>query len=654
MQFQQLKATIKTIIVFILMVYCCSLLLGQAPEVIYIPREVIPEEDDHSLTISDDRKELDFSVFESRMTGLWFKRKALLHANRTQDADEQMEEMKAFCQQEGIKAIPFIARSLMVEGSNYFKEGNFKKAKNSYELAKYFNPFSAQPRIELAKTYLKSGDGFFKAARELLASIPIHFRNFWNTFILARDIFLLIITVFFLGFIFFSIFTAVKYNKLLRHEVSENLSGSVSENFLWSAGWIIFFAPLLTVIGAIFIVVYWPIITFRYMNRREKFLFIMLFVFLFLAVPSLTILRSLTEISVDDEMRTIVESLSEEYDPEKIINLREKIKDSPDDPLYHFLIAGQYKKGAYFKEAFDHFQKCVEIDPHLFKALNNIGNIFFRFEQYPQAVVYYRKAIDEKPDYALAYYNMSVAQSENFHFKDADKSLAHALSIDQASIGKLVTRTKGKGRADVLDDSIESSEIWERALAGKSAVIKNLNSEDQQETTLFFFIFSPLSIIALISLFFILFQPFMKKHSVMICSRCGQAFCKRCGIYHERSDHCTQCVHLFIKKDGLEPEAKNRKLLDIARFEGRTGKIKLLSSLFFPGSAQNLDGKIFTSVFITIIWLSGISWIFLKDYFLGSSEMGTQLFTYIAFAFAVCIVILSWLAGNIGLFVRKG
>ncbi len=654
MQFQRLKAIMKTTTVFIFLIFCCSLLLAQEPEIIHIPNEAISKEDDYIYTISDDRKDSDFNIFESRMTALWFKRKALLYANRTQDAEKQMDEMKAFCQQEGIKAIPFIARALIVEGGSYFREGNFKKAKNSFELAKYFNPFSAQPRFELAKTYMKSGDGLLKAARELLISIPLHFRSFWNTFILARDIFLLIIVTLFLYFIFFSIFTAVKYNKLLRHEVSENLSGSMSEKFLWSASWIIFFAPLLTVVGAIFVLVYWPIITFRYMKRREKFLCILLFVFLFAAAPSLNILRSITEISADDEMRTIVESLSEEYDPEKIINLREKIKDSPDDPLYHFLIAGQYRKGGYFKEAFDHLQGCVEIDPHLFKALNNIGNIYFRFEQYPQAVVYYRKAIEVKPDFALAYYNMSIAQSENFHFKDADESLAQALSIDQASIGKIITRTKGKGRVDVLDASIEGSEVWERALAGKSAIVKNLNNEDQHEKTLFFFIFNPLSIIALISLSFILFQPFMQKPSVAICRRCGQAFCRRCGIYHENPDHCTQCVHLFIKKDGLEPDAKNRKLLSIARFESRIVKIQLFSSLFFPGSAQNLEGRIFTSAFITIIWISGMAWALLRDYFLGSSEMGTQLFAFIAFVLVICSMIISWLAGNMRLLLKRG
>ena len=40
------------------------------------------------------------------------------------------------------------------------------------------------------------------------------------------------------------------------------------------------------------------------------------------------------------------------------------------------------------------------------------------------------------------------------------------------------------------------------------------------------------------------------------CLRCGLAFCHRCKSDREDTDHCSQCVHLFLKQDGLPPAAR--------------------------------------------------------------------------------------------------
>jgi len=222
--FLNTKSIVKRAYIVILSLVLFSLSSGQEPEVIKLPQNLTPAtQAEEQINMPPAQKSSDFENFESRMTALWFKRKAYLQGNRLQDAEKQMELLKSFCQEEGIKAIPFIARALTYEGVNYLREGNFEKAKDSFQYAQYFDPLLPQPRFELARTYLKSGDGFIKSAQEFLKAIPVHFKNFWNNLIIARDISLLVITSFIFSFLFFSLFTALKYNKLLRHEIYEHV-----------------------------------------------------------------------------------------------------------------------------------------------------------------------------------------------------------------------------------------------------------------------------------------------------------------------------------------------------------------------------------------------------------------------------------------------
>ena len=654
MPFRSMKAFLSGTSILIVFLFSLAVISAQEAEIIQIPQEQKPGiESGEDTIISSEQSLSGFDSFEARMSALWFTRKVFLQTNRLKDADDRMELLKIFCQEEGIKTIPFIARVLTFEGFSYLREGNFEKAKNSFELARHFDALSPQPRFELARTYLKGGGGFIRSAGEFLSAIPIHFKNFWNDLIIVRDLSLLIITALCLMFLFFSTFTAIKYNKLLRHELSEYLSSFLDEKHVWAVSVAIFLAPILTIIGTLFIFIYWPIIFFRYLNRKEKIIFIAFFIVLFLAVPALKSIRSLSEVAVNEDIKIVVESLSEEYDPEKIIRLREKIKNHPEDPLYHFLIAGHYKKGGYHRDAFNHYLECLRIDPRSFQTLNNIGNLYFRFEQYPQAVVYYKQAIEARPDFALGYYNMSIAQSENFHFKDSEESLARALSLDNKQIGRFITRTREKGRSDVVDAGLESSDIWQKAFTGKGMILDGLNEGSSRERTAFFLFLNPLSIVSLISLFFVTLTSFLRKPTVTICIKCGRAFCKRCGIYESGSNHCTQCVHLFIKKDGLEPEAKTRKMIAIARYENWRSKASTFASILFPGSAQNLEGKIFRSFFITFLWMIGISWIFLRNYFIGISEPGGSPLVYLVYSFFIMIMVLSWLSGNTRTFFRK-
>ena len=64
-----------------------------------------------------------------------------------------------------------------------------------------------------------------------------------------------------------------------------------------------------------------------------------------------------------------------------------------------------------FDSAIIYFTKAIELDPNYAITYNNRGEAYSNLEQYPEALVDYTKAIELDPNYAIAYNNRGEAYS---------------------------------------------------------------------------------------------------------------------------------------------------------------------------------------------------------------------------------------------------
>lgn len=652
MNLQSIKEYIKKGILLLCLAMYPVLSFGQEqPEVIKIAPSRIEETDIVQLLTGP--KSFDFDLFESRIQLLWFKRKAFLNANRIEEAERHMEMLKFFCQQEGIRRLPTIARALTFEGINYFQEGNFEKAKTSFNHAIGFDPFLAQPRIELAKTYWKSEGGIWNALKELIKAISFFVQSFWTVIIISSNFTLIILISLGALFIFFSSLMAWKYNKHLRHELVEYYEGKGSKSGARLMSWTILWLPLFTIVGVLFIFFYWPIIFFRYMNRKEKIISFAFFMMFFFVIFSLMMVRSVFNVAVDEEVKISLESASGSYDPEKIIKLQEQIKNHPDDPTYHFLIAGIYKRGGYYQESFNHYMKVLDLNPVSYQALNNIGNIFFKFGQFSQAIIYYKKALNINSKFILAYMNMSLAQTESFHFKDAEETMRKARVIDAKEAARWISGKGEQEHAEAIDATIDTTNIWKKALAGKAS----LNSSGvpmEEKSSRYGVYINMLSLTSFLSLVILFILIPKGRSSVVQCIKCGRISCLNCGYYKEFPNYCTHCVHLFIKKDGLEPNAESIKQKEIRKHKLIQRNVSRILGFAFPGSRQMIEDKSFSGIFLAFLWLFSICGFLISDELLNISEPGMISFSSIVSPIFFILLLLSWIIGNIRLFARQG
>ena len=80
------------------------------------------------------------------------------------------------------------------------------------------------------------------------------------------------------------------------------------------------------------------------------------------------------------------------------------------------------------------------------------------------------------------------------------------------------------------------------------------------------------------------------------CIKCGRTFCHRCKSARESATYCTQCIHIYLKRDGVSLATKREKLDQVVDFQSGTLTRNKLFGAFVPGSGQLLEGRTFAGV----------------------------------------------------------
>ena len=370
------------------------------------------------------------------------------------------------------------------------------------------------------------------------------------------------------------------------------------------------FLPIVTWFGAGWIALYWILITFRFMRRGEKLTAVALLLATALVIPAYRLAVTAYGMTADPVVRTTLASAGGAYDPDRILKLRRLVQAHPEDPVYRFLLAGLYKNGRYFEDAFAEYREVLEVDPAMEQAHINIGNIFFATGQHSEAIASYNNAIAINPRSILAYFNCHLAQSESFRFKDAEASLHEARAIDSRALAEMfVSSAVDDEPLAVIDATLGMDSVWEAALAGGQANDSSASRLAEPElASLPRQLINPVSITALLVLFGCGFTLVLTRgpQPARRCIRCGRPFCHYCKSSREGNEYCSQCLHLFILGDGLAPETKTRKLYEVERHERISRGGRRLVSLVLPGAAQLLRGRAGRGSLLVLAWLAAL------------------------------------------------
>jgi len=552
--------------------------------------------------IGEPRDGFDYDSFETRLESLWFQRKTLLDSGREQDAALQLERIRSFCAAEGVGRLEDLAGALVTDVRRAAGEGNYKRALFSLSYAETFDPTRPQIPLERAVILWEANGGPFALSGELLSAL----RKSLARSLGDLSLFPQLVFVAGLGFcglmLGFSLLMVVRYHVSFRHEVEEWVGSYVGGGWPKLAGWALLGLPLISWFGAGWAVVYWVVLTFRFMTRSERLAAVALLAGGVAFLPLYGVGVGLYGTTADPAVRTTLASVGGTYDPDRIVRLKRLVEAHPEDPVYRFLLAGLYKSGRHYDDAFSEYMTALEKDATLVEAHLNVGNIFYVTGQYSEAITNYNLALEQEPESFLAHFNLHLAQSEDFRFHDAEASLQRAHEIDGERMALLLESAEGWGdRPAVQDAGLEMASVWEAALGGRRPWY---GGEGEREASPLGQLAQPLSLMCLLALVGCAVMGFVSRgeEKARRCIRCGRPFCRRCKSSREAREYCTQCLHLYVLKDGLAPETKSMKLYEVALHEKRTRRVRTAISFLLPGSVQLLRGKTGRGISLLLLW----------------------------------------------------
>ncbi len=578
------------------------------------------------------------------LSGLWFRYRALVQSGDGDGAARQITTALAFMKREGLRASPEIAGALLAEGGRGMEAGDYRRAREQDSLAVRFAPLMPQAHFALASVLLRGDRDPAGAAREWWAGIRAVLSDPESLYDLAGNVLLILFLALGAGATLTLVIVGVKSAPILVHDLQERTSGRLSDEGARLLGFAILALPALVMLPVVGILAFWAVLLFPYLRPSERAVASVALLFLLAGGPAIHLLEWHFGTAADPGARALIRSVREGPDLQQEEALKGLMKDHAGEAIFPFLLASAYRAGGRFDEAIDLYRRTLEIDPTNARAMVNLGNLHALRQEFAVAQTFYKKAAETDPLMALAHYDSHLAHLEMFHLEAADAELKDARRLDDALIGELLAEGDGgRGKRAPRDAVYTQHEIWRRAM--RLRLEGSVRREAARALT------APASLAGGAGLLGVLLWPGIglasRTGGARRCRRCGRAFCRRCQVTTKYPDFCSQCMHLFILRDGLAPGVKAKKMDDVARYRRRVFIGSRLLSLFLPGGGHVLAGRaIFGAVLITG-WAAAWLGIALHDELMVNLEgLARQAIPATFFPLAL-LALLAWLLGNL-------
>jgi tetratricopeptide (TPR) repeat protein len=540
---------------------------------------------------------------------IWPQATAAARAGDSAEADKQLAALTAAARAYGIKTFPQYATAASNLASESAKDAALAKWADA--AARTLDGQSPSVAFSEADRAMRAGDwvGAAEHAAQGFARVAGNYRS--RTLSMA-DLFIVTAIAIATAVLFLGIALFIRYGRSMGHDLREFLGGRMTGGSVSVLAFAILFLPVFVWLGPMWLIFYWLAIFFGYASVGERIATVVLL--LLLAVMPVLIEREAHAVAAVDSP-VVMAALSSEmqaYNPDALRRLQELIAVVPDHPMLHVLIGNLQVFEGLDDQAGLHYRRAIELRPRYAGAHVNLGNLLAFNNEWGAAITEYEKAETADPKQVTAFYNHSVAAGETYNYRVQGTMLDKARSADRSFVEK---RTRNPPPQKVVMYSPDLSEAWEvtQSLAERPAaraLFGNYSTFDFAKA-----IANPPTVGALATILLAIVIWSMRRRSgyANACIKCGRTFCHRCKSSRESSTYCTQCIHIYLKRDGVSLDTKRQKLEEVTHHHSSMVRRNRLFATFVPGSGQMLEGRttsgalgvFFFSLFVAMAILTG-------------------------------------------------
>lgn len=229
----------------------------------------------------------------------------------------------------------------------------------------------------------------------------------------------------------------------------------------------------------------------------------------------------------------------------------------------------------------------------------NLGNIAFARQDVDGAITHYAKAAELAPRLFAPHYNLGVAYREGFKFAESEAEMQRAGELDPESASFYAGFEAARLKGHTLDGLSRTQELW--ALARADGEEQSAAADHLWEALMLGVPISAWPAVVGILLLLGAALGFwrLKSGSATACNRCGRVYCPRCQP-GRRGDLCSQCHHIFVKKEGVDARVRVQKMGDIKAW-GRLLRVRHIScAVLAPGGGHLSSGRFWPGVLLLL------------------------------------------------------
>lgn len=504
----------------------------------------------------------------------------------------------------GIASFPTYASSAAAMARDADKLGKKDLADWAAKTADQLDPKSPSVAFSAAERARAQGN-WPKVFQESITGFLRVFKNYRTRLLSQVDLLVAIALALALTAAIFAIALFIRYGRSMGHDFREMLGTHLHGGSVTVLAFALLFLPLFLWLSPVWLALYWFIIFFGYASKTERAL-IVVFTLVIAALPVALDRAATWAAGIDNPIVSAdINSAEASYHPEALRRMQELAALAGDNDVVQILLGNLELQEGNDQQAEVYYKAAQKIRDSA-GANVNLGNRNFLNGDFGAAITYYELAEQLDPKLAIAFYDDSVANGEMYKFDVQGQKLEAAKRLDTRHIERL-TQTPPTQKIVVYTPPLDDAWAVADGLA-KKGVVKTLFGTyayfDLRNSAL-----NPITLGALAALLLALIVWWRRRRSgyANACIKCGRTFCRLCKSARESATYCTQCIHIYLKRDGVSLDTKRAKLEEVSDHQDAMTKRNKLFATFLPGSAQVLEGRTIAGVIGMLLFLLFLS-----------------------------------------------
>ncbi len=591
-----------------------------------------------------------FAASDASPREIWPQATSAAREGDLEGARKRTDELLSTGKAYGLKSYPVYAASAAALAADATKDAKKELADWAKSTAATLDPKSAAVSFAMADV-AGSQNNWGKAIPAVALGLMQVFNNYRRSLLSRADLMLVLSLAIALTTVVFSLTLFIRYGRSMAHDFREVLGRRFRGGTVSVLAFALLFLPVFLWLGPMWLVLYWFVIFFGYANVRERIVILVL-ALLVAVLPLVVELAANWTAGIESPvLMSALSSGDRSYQPEALRRIQELAALVPENPTLQILLGNMQVFEGNEQQAAENYRRAIAINDSA-GAHVNLGNLHFLQNDYGAAITEYGVAQKKDPAMAIAFYNNSVASGETYRFDEQGQKLEQAKKIDRETIEEL---SSNPTEQKIAMYSPSVGEAWQVATAiakrpAARSLFGNYSYFDPIATAL-----NPITIGSFSAFLLAILVWWRRRRAGFAgsCIKCGRTFCHRCKSARESATYCTQCIHIYLKRDGVALATKRSKLEEVSDHQAGMQRRNRLFATFLPGAAQMLEGRTTIGVAGMILFFSFVATALLVGRLapaIGPVAVTTHLAVRIV---AIVLALVTWFVMSIPVYRRR-